>query len=167
METQEGQESFESIVGTLDYPMFIVTTRSASGERSGCLVGFASQTSINPPRFLVGLSRRNRTFRIAQEASHLAVHVISRGHLDLAELFGGETGDEIDKFSKCRWQEGPAGMPVLDDAAAWFVGEITERFDLGDHRGHLLKPIAGQAPEGLQNWVTFSDVRDIDPGHDA
>jgi len=157
---------FEKIAAALDYPMFIVTTR-AGEARGGCLVGFATQTSINPPKFLVGLSRENATFRLAADASHLAVHLVAREHLDLSELFGTETGDRTDKFARCTWHEGPAGLPILDDAAAWFVGEISERFDVGDHVGHLLRPIAGESPDGLQDWVTFADVRDLDPGHDA
>ena len=46
-------EAFEKLVSLLDYPMFVVTTR-AGDESAGCLVGFASQVSIRPPRFLVG-----------------------------------------------------------------------------------------------------------------
>ena len=37
--------TFNSLVGDLDYPMFIVTA-CADGERSGCLIGFATQASI-------------------------------------------------------------------------------------------------------------------------
>src|SRR4051794_41781759 len=51
------------LIDELDYPMFIVTV-AAGGERAGCLVGFATQCSINPPRFLVCLSDKNRTFRV-------------------------------------------------------------------------------------------------------
>jgi len=58
----EVREAFEALVGDLEYPMFVVTAR-ADGEPLGCLVGFATQTSIDPPRFAVCLSHRNRTFR--------------------------------------------------------------------------------------------------------
>jgi len=153
------------MMSALDYPMFVITTRAS--EPAGCLVGFAGQVSIDPPRFLVGLSRRNATFRAAQHAGHLAVHLISREKLALAELFGSETGDRLDKFARCSWHDGPANMPILDDAAAWFVGRILARVDLGDHVGHLLEPIAGQAPAELFDWVRFADVRDLTPGHPA
>ncbi|BBZ36190.1 flavin reductase family protein [Mycolicibacterium confluentis] len=166
MQEESESEPFEKIVSALDYPVFVVTTTSGDGP-SGCLVGFASQTSIHPPRFLVGLSRRNRTYRVAQGATHLAVHLLGREAADLAALFGGQTGDRVNKFDQCEWHEGPAGMPILDGAAAWFVGEIRDRFDLGDHVGHLLQPTAGTAPDGLQNWLSFADVRDLEPGHDA
>ncbi|OBK79294.1 flavin reductase family protein [Mycobacterium sp. 1274761.0] len=162
-----GSEAFDDIVAALNYPMFVVTTKADDGAVAGCLVGFASQTSIRPPRFLVGLSRKNRTFRVAQQSTHLAVHVLSREHLETAELFGSETGDEVDKFARCDWEAGPSGLPILTDASAWFVGRIVDRFDVGDHVGHLLEPTDGDASEMSRDWVLFADVRDLNPGHEA
>lgn len=159
-------DAFEKLVSLLDYPMYVVTTR-VDDESAGCLVGFTSQVSIKPPRFLVGLSERNHTYRVAQRASHLAVHVVPRRHCELTRLFGGETGDRTDKFARCRWQSGPHGMPILSDAAGWFVGQVLSRYDMGDHIGHLLEPVDGSAPEKFEQLVTFSDVRDLDPGHEA
>jgi len=159
-------EAFEKLVSMLDYPMYVVTT-AADGERAGCLVGFTSQVSIGPPRFLVGLSERNHTFRVAQRATHLAVHLLPRRHSELARLFGSETGDRTDKFARCAWREGPHGLPILDDAAGWFVGEVLSRDDLGDHIGFLLKPVDGHAPQKFDQLVTFADVRDLEPGHEA
>ncbi|MDD4868688.1 MAG: flavin reductase, partial [Mycobacterium sp.] len=52
---EPGVEAFEKLVALLNYPMFVVTT-VANGVTAGCLVSFASQASIHPPRFLVGLS---------------------------------------------------------------------------------------------------------------
>ncbi|PRC52628.1 oxidoreductase, partial [Mycobacterium sp. ITM-2017-0098] len=40
-------------------------------------------------------------------------------------------------------------------------------FDLGDHVGHLIEPVAGSAPDELGDLISFSDVRDLEPGHDA
>lgn len=161
-----GAEAFEKLVGVLNYPMYVVTT-AADGVAAGCLVGFASQTSIHPPRFMVGLSRKNHTFRVAADATHLAVHVFGHDHLDVVELFGAQTGDTINKFDRCAWHRGPAGLPILDDAAAWFAGEIIERFSLGDHVGHLLAPMDGSPPRELESWVSFSDVQHLEPGHEA
>ena len=159
-------EPFEKLVALLNYPMYVVTTQ-ADGVMAGCLVGFASQTSIHPPRFLVGLSTKNHTFRVAADATHLAVHVFDHDHLATVELFGSQTGDTINKFDRCSWHRGPAQMPILDDAAAWFVGKILDRFSLGDHVGHLLAPVDGSPPHELEQWVSFGDVRNLQPGHEA
>lgn len=159
--------AFETIVGLLDYPMFIVTTR-VGDDRAGCLVGFTSQVSIHPARFLVGLSKRNYTYRVASRgATHLAVHLLTREHRDLARLFGGETGDRVDKFERCSWRDGPEGLPILSAAPAWFAGRVLNRFDVGDHVGHLIEPVAGCARPRLHDLVTFADVKDLEPGHGA
>jgi flavin reductase (DIM6/NTAB) family NADH-FMN oxidoreductase RutF len=159
-------ESFERLAARLDYTMFVVTT-AADGNASGCLVGFATQTSLEPQRFLVGISKRNHTFGVAARSQHLAVHVLARRSLGLARLFGGQTGDDTDKFQHCSWHTGPAGMPILDDAPAWFVGKTLNRIELGDHLGYLLEPIAGHASRPVEKLLAFSDVGDIEPGHGA
>lgn len=165
--TDHGSAAFETMVAVLDYPMFVVTTTDGA-ELAGCLVGFTSQVSIHPPRFLVGLSKQNHTFRVAcRGATHLAVHLLTREHRDLARLFGSETGDRTDKFARCSWQSGPHGLPILTAAPAWFAGRVLGRYDLGDHVGHLIEPVAGHADAHCGNLVTYSDVRDLDAGHEA
>ena len=157
--------TFNSLVGDLDYPMFIVTA-CAGGERSGCLVGFATQTSIDPPRFAVGLSRENRTFRHGRDAHVLGVHCVPADAADLAELFGGETGDEVDKFERCEWREGPEGVPLLDGCPNRFVGHIVERIDFGDHVGMVLEPFFAEADEESAQ-LGFHRAKRIEPGHEA
>jgi flavin reductase (DIM6/NTAB) family NADH-FMN oxidoreductase RutF len=157
--------SFNRLMGTLDYPMFIVTA-AADGEMAGCLVGFATQASIDPPRFLVGLSDKNRTYRVAREADTLVVHFVPRDAEGLAELFGGETGDEVDKFARVAWRPGPGGAPVLEDCANWFAGRVLERTRFGDHVGFLLEPVHVETA-GDQEEFTFHRARRIEPGHEA
>jgi len=159
-------EAFDRLVDLLDDTMFVVTTQ-ADGEASGCLVGFATQASIHPQRFLAAISKSNHTCRIAAESKFLAVHVMPRRHVDVARLFGGQTGDEVDKFDRCSWHTGPERMPILDDAAAWFVGRTLERVDLGDHVGYLLEPVAGAVIDGSDDLVSSHDVAGLTPGHQA
>lgn len=156
----------DAVVDLLDYPMFIVTTR-AGDERSGCLVGFASQISIHPRRFLVGLSNKNHTYRVAQDAGRLVVHVLDREDRELAELFGASTGDEVDKFQRCDWYDGPDGVPVLRKAPAWFSGMILRRDPLGDHTGYLIEPDIAHVSDGDLSLLTLKQVRDLEPGHEA
>ena len=154
------------LVACADPPLYIVTTASG-GERAGCLVGFASQVSIHPPRFLAAVSVVNRTWDVVRSATHLAVHVFGRERTDLIALFGGETGDDVDKFSRCAWSDGPGGVPLLDGAQVWLVGRILERHDFGDHVGHLLEPIAGGGAGGSGGAVRLGDAHDLQPGHPA
>jgi flavin reductase (DIM6/NTAB) family NADH-FMN oxidoreductase RutF len=155
---------FERLMAQLDYSLFIVTA-AAGGERSGCLVGFASQVSIHPHRFLVCISVKNHTFEVAQRADTLVVHFVPEQAEELALLFGGQTGDEIDKFERCRWREGPGGSPVLGELEDWFAGRILQQLDFGDHRGFLLEPIDGEAHRSGDS-LTFRRAKWIEPGHE-
>ncbi len=158
-------KTFLTLAGTWNYPLFIVTAADGD-ERDGCVMGFATQSSFDPARFLAGLSRVNRTFRVALSTDALAVHVIPADRTDLAELFGGETGDEIAKFERCEWHAGPRGLPILDGCPSWFAGDILDRLDLGDHVGFLLDPFAAQHDDTSEP-LYFQHVKDIDPGHPA
>ena len=153
------------LVSELDYPMFIVTA-AAGGERAGCLVGFATQCSINPPRFLVCLSDKNRTYRVARSASVLVVHLVPEDAGELAELFGSQTGDEVDKFERCSWTPGPEGTPILDECRNWFAGRILDRLAAGDHVAFLLEPFDAASDAGERQF-TFHRAKRIEPGHEA
>jgi flavin reductase (DIM6/NTAB) family NADH-FMN oxidoreductase RutF len=149
----------------IDYPMLIVTA-AAGEERSGCLVGFATQGSIDPVRFIVCLSERNRTYRVAGGASVLGVHLVPADREDLAELFGSHTGDEMDKFAACEWHEGPEGVPLLDGCPDWFAGRVLGRLPAGDHTAFLLEPVAaGAGPDTTQ--FDFHRAKRLEPGHEA
>jgi flavin reductase (DIM6/NTAB) family NADH-FMN oxidoreductase RutF len=153
-------------IAGLDYPMFVVTVADPrTGERSGCLVGFATQCSIEPFRFLVCLSRANHTHGVAGRSRVVAVHALAAGQHELAALFGEQTGDEVDKFTRCAWRPGPDGVPLLGDFPRRLVGTVLDRFDLGDHTGVLLARLdaSGDAAPSLM----FSAVHDLDPGHPA
>jgi flavin reductase (DIM6/NTAB) family NADH-FMN oxidoreductase RutF len=161
-----GAEAFEKLVSRLDYPLLIATTVSA-GEPSGCVVGFATQSSIDPPRFLVCISDKNRTYRALQGSDAMAVHVVPRDGRPLVELFGAETGDDADKFAGCDWHEGPEGLPVIDGCPSWFAGRILERHRVGDHVAHLVEPFAAEVGEDDTGFFPFSGAKDLEPGHEA
>ncbi|MGK5742978.1 flavin reductase family protein [Micromonospora sp. URMC 103] len=151
----------------LDSPMFVVTTVDPrSGERAGCLVGFASQCSIEPDRFVVWLSQNNHTYRVAMHADCLAVHGLAADQRALAELFGTETGDEVDKFARCSWRPGGSGVPIIEDCPRRFVGRILDRTAWGNHTGFLLEPLSA-AGEPDPPPLMFSAVADLRAGHKA
>jgi flavin reductase (DIM6/NTAB) family NADH-FMN oxidoreductase RutF len=157
---------FDDVMAMLDSPVFVVTTQDG-GQPLGCLVSFATQTSVRPRSFTVVLPRSRGTCDAARRSEHLAVHVLAQHHIALAELFDSETGDESDKFTRCSWRGGPNGMPILDDAIAWFVGRTAHWIEIGDHVAYIVEPIAGWAPESDEDVLYLSDLDDLGPGREA
>lgn len=162
--------AFDALVAHQDAAMVVVT--AASGEESdGCLVGFHGQVSIHPRRYVVWLSVANRTYRLACDSSHLAVHALGAGDRALAELFGGTTGDDDDdKLVQVDWTAGPGGVPVLAALPFHVVGRVDAVLDVpeGDHVGFVLEPVAGTAQLG-RGWepMRLAGTADIEPGHPA
>lgn len=145
--------------------MFVVTAQH-DGEHAGCLVGFTTQASMDPARFLVGLAVQNHTFDVARESSVLAVHLLRQDQTEIAALFGSETGDEIDKFARCGWQPGPGGVRVLNDVAGWMAGAVREQIPFGDHVGFLLDPIEAHR-DTAGGILTYQKAKGLSPGHPA
>ena len=76
--------------------------------------GFSTQCSIDPLRYLVGLSVTNRTYELAMRASTLVVHVLHDTPSDraLASWFGEHTARDTDKFRPVRLDDpGPTVFP--------------------------------------------------------
>jgi flavin reductase (DIM6/NTAB) family NADH-FMN oxidoreductase RutF len=164
----ESNDHVQDFSPLVDSPMYVVTCKQGD-ESAGCLVGFATQCSIQPPRFLVCLSIANRTYRVADGASALAVHVLAGKDRKIASLFGEQTGDDVDKFAAVPWHLGITGAPILTDCAASFEGRIVAKIPFGDHVGFVLAPVdeidAPTEVEGAQ--LTLRDVESFEPGHPA
>ena len=160
------KRAFQDLADHLDYPMFIVTT-SDGDRRAGCLLGFATQCSIDPPRLIVFISNKNFTYRVAARAEAVAVHVVPKDAEKLARLFGEQTGDDVDKFEQCRWEPGPFGVPVLTLCGDRLVGRIVDRFEPpgADHGGLVVEPVEVTAGGGA--FFPFSKAKRFEPGHEA
>lgn len=162
---------FEDLAQGLDYPMFLVTT-AAGPERVGCLVGFATQTSIEPTRFLVCLSKANHTTRVAARAPWLAVHLLREGDEAVARRFGGHSAaDGVDKFAGYEWEPGPGGVPLLAGLDC-LVGRVTVRIpSFGDHIGHLLavddRSVIRVPARAARPPLGYQRLRDLEAGRPA
>jgi len=163
--TGDGEKVLQRLAARTDMPMGIVTASTPDGRRSGCLVGFWTQCSIHPPRVLPCISKSNHTLDVAIASECLAVHWLADDDRRLAELFGGTTGDEIDKFERCSWRPGPGGVPVLDGVKGWVAGPVVGRFDVGDHVAFLVGAEAGAVDDAAAGDLGFQAVKDVEPGH--
>jgi flavin reductase (DIM6/NTAB) family NADH-FMN oxidoreductase RutF len=156
---------FQGLVAELDYPMLIVTAHDGD-ERSGCLVGFSTQCSIDPARFVICVSQTNHTHGVALRSTHLGVHFLGTHDEETASLFGERSGDDVDKFALCDWSDGPHGVPIVSSCRGWFVGALVRTSEAGDHTIFLVEVVAAGRGRG-EGQLSFQMVKDMDPGHAA
>lgn len=144
----------------------VVVTALNNGQGAGCLVGFHTQCSIDPPRYAVLLSKMNHTYEVALTSDVLAVNLLGVDGVQEAELFGGRTEDaDVDKFERCDWTADRSGVPILDGAIAWIVGAVVDRVDVGDHVLHVLEPLRNGTRDPTEFPLRYHDVASIEPGH--
>jgi flavin reductase (DIM6/NTAB) family NADH-FMN oxidoreductase RutF len=157
-------DAFADLTGSLD-PALVVVTTALDGERAGCLVGFHAQSSIEPARYCVWLSKANHTCRVAQRSSHFAVHLLTESDTEIAELFGTRSGDDGDKFAGLPVSEAAGGVPILDDCPNRIVLRRIALLDEGSD--HLC--VSGEVVEvhGSRGFRPFrlSQAAGFEAGH--
>lgn len=158
-------DPFDDLMASLDAPMAIVTT-ARDGERAGCLIGFHAQSSIDPGRCTVWISKANHTYRVLLRSTHLAIHYLTEDDRELARLFGTTTGDDLDKFTRCESTE-EHGVPLLVACPNRIVARRVALLDEGgDHVCIVVEPVSAHTA-GRFAPLRLSDVDDLVPGHQA
>jgi flavin reductase (DIM6/NTAB) family NADH-FMN oxidoreductase RutF len=156
--------ALHAITTSLDAPLIVVTAAEGR-ERAGCLVGFHAQSSIDPQRYCVWLSKANYTYRLAQRSTHLAIHFLTALDLPLAERFGTLTGDITDKFAGLPVSRGPGGVPLLDQCPHWLAVRRTALLDEGgDHVCVITEPV-NMHSSGPFEPLRLSRAGHLVPGH--
>jgi flavin reductase (DIM6/NTAB) family NADH-FMN oxidoreductase RutF len=156
---------FKELAAWHNPSMMVVTTHHES-EDAGCLVGFHSQSSIDPPRWAVWISKANHTYPVISDAPHVAVHFLGAEEHEIARRFGAETGDSTDKFSDIGHSR-RRGVPVLDDCERVLFCRRIETIDTGgDHVCLVLDPVECGIPGRPSGGpLRYESVADVVPGH--
>ena len=162
----DGPGDLAPFLDLVDYPFYVVTARSPDADMSGCLAGFVTQCSIDPPNFLVCISKRNHTLPVAERATGIGLHLLGEDQVDLARLFGEQTGDLVDKFADVDWRLGSTGAPLLVESAVCLEGQVLGHFSVGDHEAFLLRGVRSVAG-GHDGLLTYRGTPPLEPGHPA
>jgi len=112
------------------------------------------------------VSKVNHTYFASEQSDGLALHALGAEQTAMASLFGEETGDSVSKFDRCAWSSGTTGAPLLEDCAAWLECRVLDRFDVGDHRALLVRPVSG-GPGNRPGVLTYRRAPDLEAGHPA
>jgi flavin reductase (DIM6/NTAB) family NADH-FMN oxidoreductase RutF len=162
----DGAGDLGPFLNLVDYPYYVVTVRAPDADMSGCLAGFVTQCSIEPPNFLVCISKVNHTFGVAERSPGMGLHFLGADQVATARLFGEETGDVVDKFASVDWRLGTTGAPLLVDSAVSMEGHVLGHFSVGDHEAFLVRAVRA-VPGGHAGLLTYRSTPPLSPGHPA
>ena len=108
--SQPTSTHYRETVANFPSGVTVVTTRD-SGEDFGLTVSAFTSLSLDPPMVLVSIDRKSKSHQ----------HLVEGRHVD-------------DRFAGINIvRRGEQDIPFVGDAAAWFLGDVRDRYVGGDH----------------------------------
>ncbi len=121
---------FRETLGHYPTGVAVVTGMAADGSPAGMVVGTFSSVSLDPPLIAFFPARSSGSFAHLRTAKTFAVNVLAADQEQLCRQIA--TGGAA-KFDGVRWQPGPLGAPILEDAVSWLECTFEQILDAGDH----------------------------------
>lgn len=128
--SQPTSTHYRETVANFPSGVTVVTTRD-SGEDFGLTVSAFTSLSLDPPMVLVSIDRKSKSHQHLIEGAPIGISVLAAGHTDVAVQFARHVDDRFAGINIVR--RGEQGIPFVGDAAAWFLGDVRDRYVGGDH----------------------------------
>ena len=128
--SQPTSTHYRETVANFPSGVTVVTTRD-SGEDFGLTVSAFTSLSLDPPMVLVSIDRKSKSHQHLVEGAPIGISVLAAGHTDVAVQFARHVDDRFAGINIVR--RGEQDIPFVGDAAAWFLGDVRDRYVGGDH----------------------------------
>lgn len=128
--SQPTSTHYRETVANFPSGVTVVTTRD-SGEDFGLTVSAFTSLSLDPPMVLVSIDSKSKSHQHLVEGAPIGISVLAAGHTDVAVQFARHVDDRFAGINIVR--RGEQDIPFVGDAAAWFLGDVRDRYVGGDH----------------------------------
>ena len=128
--SQPTSTHYRETVANFPSGVTVVTTRD-SGEDFGLTVSAFTSLSLDPPMVLVSIDRKSKSHQHLVEGAPIGISVLAAGHTDVAVQFARHVDDRFAGINIVR--RGEQDIPFVGDDAAWFLGDVRDRYVGGDH----------------------------------
>jgi 3-hydroxy-9,10-secoandrosta-1,3,5(10)-triene-9,17-dione monooxygenase reductase component len=122
------EATFREAIAHFATGVTVITTKHDS-RATGMTASAVASLSLDPVLLLVCISNALPSHEAIEASKRFVVNVLGEGQQDLALRFARPSED---KFAGLALKE-EADLPVLEDAIAYFVCDVHERFPGGDH----------------------------------
>ena len=128
--SQPTSTHYRETVANFPSGVTVVSTRDG-GEDFGLTVSAFTSLSLDPPMVLVSIDRKSKSHQHLVEGAPIGISVLAAGHTDVAVQFARHVDDRFAGINIVR--RGEQDIPFVGDAAAWFLGDVRDRYVGGDH----------------------------------
>lgn len=133
--------SFRDAIGQCAAGVLLLTTHTAQGAREGILVTNIASVGTAHPALLVCVNQHSSLHAPLLAAGAFGVNLLAAHHTGLVHAFGRKPSGEA-RFAQGTWGTDPHGMPMLEDAMAYFSCSVVSHTA---HDGNTL--VVGQVRE--------------------
>lgn len=153
-------QNLPALFGTLTHGVYVIGV--AAGEaRNAFTAAWVMQASFDPPLLALSINPRHFSYRLLKESGAFSVNVLRRGHMEIAAHFGKPAS--VDKLASVAWRPGgKTGMPLLDDALAWFDCRVEGEYPAGDHVLVVGLVVDGGVREISAEPLNYRDTGNLD-----
>jgi len=140
----EDDEATGTAIGRIPSGLFVLTTKTRTGEPAGMLVSWVQQASFSPPVVSVALGRERPFREVLEFAGRFALSILGRDGRALGGAFTrpAEPGSP-GPFERVATTILPSGLAVLRDALAHVECRLLEKVPAGDHVVYFGEVVGG------------------------
>lgn len=148
----QDREILGGALGRLPSGLYIVTAGQGPAAQ-GMLASWVQQCGFDPPSVSVAIGRDRGLSPLLVPGAKFAVHVIREGQKDLLRHFGKGTAPGPEGFAPLPVRLSEDLPPLLEDAHAHLLCEVSGRFTVGDHDLVTGTALAGRLDSEGEPWT--------------
>jgi flavin reductase (DIM6/NTAB) family NADH-FMN oxidoreductase RutF len=153
------QSAIASLFQCLSQGVYVV---GVAGE--GCCNAFTAawvmQVSFDPPMLALGINPHHRSYGLLEQGKAFSVNVLKKDQLELAAHYAEPAS--ADKLALVDWVPGHAGVPLLNDALAWFECQWAGECPVGDHVLVWGRVVGGKILDAAAEPMLYRDTGAMD-----
>lgn len=138
--------AFKQAMRRLTSTISLITTRH-EGRRIGMAATAVQSVTADPATLLICVNRNASISEPLRTRGRFAVNLLHLSHSDLVPIFSGKLKDEA-RFDHGAWTD-LLDMPVLDDAQAALVCDVSSFATVGTHDVFFGRVISAQVREEI------------------
>ena len=157
--------------GSINKALFNVThglyilTAATDDKLNGQCIDALMQVTNSPPRIAIGVGKKSLTHEMISDTGKFIVNIIDKednGWFDKVKTFGFKSGRDTDKFESVKYKLSERGIPILDDALAFYECNVVSKMTV-DLETHTLfvGDVTKAGVKGNGEPLTYNEYRKL------
>jgi flavin reductase len=126
------ERDFLRALASLTTGIYVLTVRDGE-RRHGMSSSWVTQVSGAPPLLMAAVDQRHHTHEILARTGSFALNIVGERGKHLENYFYSAASRQPDNLASVGYDDSPAGLPYLRDAAASLECHICAHHPAGDH----------------------------------